>query len=70
MYCRELMKWAKLRIHSFSLHLVNIPVHIQQHQVNHPHIGSDPFHFLGIPKRKGIIVPIGKQNGIGSTEFR
>src|SRR5699024_12178998 len=44
--------------------LPDVPVGIEQAQVYDPDIRAHPFHFLGIPEGKGIIVAVGKEDGI------
>ena len=49
------------------LELLDIPGSIEQAQVDHPYIGSNPIHVLQEPERKGIVVTIGKENRVGFT---
>ena len=60
-------EWHRVRIIGFALHLVDVPFGIQKAEVDHTDIGAYALYLLGVPEREGIVIPIGKQDGIGST---
>ena len=45
--------------------LFDVPRGVQETEIDYPHIFTDTFNFLQIPQREGIVVAIGKENGIG-----
>ena len=48
-----------------ATHLVNVPVRVEQAQVADAYIRADALHFLGVPKREGVVVAIGEDDGVG-----
>ena len=60
-------KGHRLALIGLAAHLVGVPVGVQQAQVHHAHIGTDALHLLGVPKREGVVVPIGEEDGVRRT---
>ncbi len=50
---------------SRALHLINIPIGIQQTQVHHAHVGTNTFHLLRIPQGERVIITVGENDGVG-----
>ena len=48
-----------------ALHLLDIPVGIEETQVHDAHIRPVSLHFLHVPEREGVVVTIGEEDGIG-----
>ena len=61
------LRWYRVTFIGFSLHLVYIPISLEQTGIHHPNVGSITFYFLGIPQCKRIVVTNSKQNGVLGT---
>ena len=48
-----------------AAHLVDVPIGVQEAEVADPNVRAHPFHFLGVPKWEGVVVPIGENDGVG-----
>ena len=57
-----LIRQADRHLRLTVLELFDIPGGVEQAQVRHPHIFADPFHFLEIPQREGIVIAVGKEH--------
>ena len=57
-------EWQRCGFIDRSGHLLHVPVGIKVAQNDHPHVSSEVFHFLHVPKREGVIITVGENNGI------
>lgn len=48
----------------WAAHLVNIPIGLQIAKVADPDICAEAFYFLVVPKREGVVVAVGEDDGV------
>ena len=48
----------------FSLHLVDIPVGVEQHKIADSHVSPYTFNLLVVPERESIVIAVGEQNSV------
>ncbi len=49
----------------FVTKLLDVPVGIEQAEVDHAHVGPDAFHHLQVPEREGVVVAVGEDDAVG-----
>ena len=55
----------RVRVVGFALHLIDVPIGVEQREVDHAHICAVAFDLLHVPEREGVVVSIGEQDGVG-----
>ena len=50
--------------------LLDIPVGVEQAEVDHAHVAAQALDLLQIPQGKGVVVPVGKQDAVGFARLQ
>ena len=57
-------------LYSAVAQLLDIPVGVQQAEVDHAHVAAQALDLLQIPQREGVVVPVGKQDAVGVARLQ
>ena len=57
-------EWHRVTVVELALHHVNVPVGVQQGQVDNSDVRPVAFYLLNIPYWEGVIVTIGEEDGV------